>query len=400
MLLYSDALAAICIRRDAQKSVKGLSIIPERIRQTVLANDRFWTMLNQFVRTTKPLVDAIGNLETRQATLADCMLELIRCARTLTQLKLDVGEDCGFWMNTKLVFNRRFHEMDTSRHSLALFCHPLCRKLAISQVANGRSLDYMKEAALEIAKQWRWSKAKATALSNDIDLYYQGKKPFIGGHADALEWWESLSCNSNEHPLKTLAIVLHSVVPHAAEIERLFSDLGGTQSARRCRLSVETIEKLGKLRSYYARSLRKKELSEGKPAHRRHAHMHTRAEGGINTELATDLEETFAWIPPINPIGSTSTTDDSLDGPESLSIADLDHALEEFEKELQAERTPESQPPDGEEVLQGKVYDFTELEKVDQGIIPEALRDDIQVLGDGAGADDDWDVDSLLRKGL
>ena len=54
----------------------------------------------------KPLIDAIGNLESRKATLADCMLELIRCARTMTRLELIPDkEDIGFWMKAESVFN-------------------------------------------------------------------------------------------------------------------------------------------------------------------------------------------------------------------------------------------------------------------------------------------------------
>jgi hypothetical protein len=47
---------------------------------------------------------------------------------------------------------------------------------------------------------------------------------------DGLSWWENLPINSETHPLKAFAIIILSIVPHAAEVERLFSDLGGTQS--------------------------------------------------------------------------------------------------------------------------------------------------------------------------
>ncbi|KAH9891178.1 hypothetical protein C8Q73DRAFT_651269, partial [Cubamyces lactineus] len=70
-------LAVLCIRCDAEKSVNGLLAIPSGIRDTVLSNTSFWPYLNQFIKTMKPLVDAIGNLESRQTTLTDCMLKLI-----------------------------------------------------------------------------------------------------------------------------------------------------------------------------------------------------------------------------------------------------------------------------------------------------------------------------------
>ncbi|KAG2062609.1 hypothetical protein BDR04DRAFT_1040100, partial [Suillus decipiens] len=64
--------------------------------------------------------------------------------------------------------------------------------------------------------------------------------PFTGGQVDRLAWCENLPVNSDAHPLKAFAIVILSIVPHAAEVEQLFSDLGGTQSAKRCNLSVRT----------------------------------------------------------------------------------------------------------------------------------------------------------------
>ncbi|KAG2159290.1 uncharacterized protein EDB93DRAFT_1075096, partial [Suillus bovinus] len=51
------------------------------------------------------------------------------------------------------------------------------------------------------------------------------------------------------HPLKALAITLLSIVPHAADVERLFSDMGSTQSPKRCNLSVDTFEALAKIRA-------------------------------------------------------------------------------------------------------------------------------------------------------
>jgi hypothetical protein len=65
----------------------------------------FWQRLDQLIKTVKPIVDAIGNLESREVSLADCMLELIRCARVMLRLPLDEDDDIGFHMHAKAVFN-------------------------------------------------------------------------------------------------------------------------------------------------------------------------------------------------------------------------------------------------------------------------------------------------------
>ncbi len=112
---------------DAQKKIGGLSPVAVDVVKTVIYDVDYWTLLNQLIKINKPLVDAIGNLESREANLADCMLEFIRCARAMTRLELEDGEDSGFFYHAKAVFNRCFHEMNTETHSLALFLHPLCQ---------------------------------------------------------------------------------------------------------------------------------------------------------------------------------------------------------------------------------------------------------------------------------
>ena len=183
------------------------------------------------------------------------MLELLRCTQTMSQLPTGDGDNIGFMLHAKQVFNRRFSEMDTTHHSLALYLHPLCRRLAISRAANGRTFDFMKKTALAIAKQWRWSKQRAKALKADLETYNKCEAPFTGGDTDALEWWSNLPVDPIKHPLKTFAMAMHSIVPHAGDIEWLFSDFDGTQSVKHCWLSVNTFKKLGKLCSNLSRHL-------------------------------------------------------------------------------------------------------------------------------------------------
>ena len=50
---------------------------------------------------------------------------------------------------------------------------------------------------------------------------------------------------------------------------------------------------------------------------------------------------------------------------------------------------------DGQEVLEGQVYDFEELERVDKGLAPVTFQDDVQVVGYNSGSSS-WNVESLL----
>lgn len=108
-----------------------------------------------------------------------------------------------------------------------------------------------------------------------------------------------------------MAIMLHSVVPHATDVERYFSGLGGTQPVERCNPTVENIEVLSKLRANYAYHVYKMDRGAGKSTHRMHAHMHTLSHMSINTDLADKLARTFTWMPPL----TVESDEDYLVGP-------------------------------------------------------------------------------------
>jgi hypothetical protein len=117
--------------------------------------------------------------------------------------------------------------------------------------------------------------------------------------------------------------------------------------------------------------------------------MHTNAQPGINIDVAADLEADFAWAPPLAP----QNIDDDLAGPESISLDEIDaaFALLECEKDVF-----EREPIDGNEVLEGQVYDFAALEQVDQGLAPKSVDDEIMVVERTSRNDGQWDVDVLM----
>lgn len=340
----------------------------------------------------KPLVDTIGNVESRDPSLTDCMLELIRCARNMRHLTFeDEDDDLAFWLHVKSVFNHQFHAMNTEVHSPALFLHPMCHKFAISQAASGRSFNFMVTAALKIAKKWSWPEEDARKLVDDMQQYNQCKGPFAGGKADGLDWWMNLAVGAAAHPLKALAINILSIIPHAADVERLFSQLGGVQTAKRCNLTVDTFATLGKCRANYAFHLYQLNRLAGRLTHRRHTHMHTPAEKGICVDLANELEATFMWVPPLT--SGPDTSDDVLAGPESIRLDEIDATFDELEKDKQSAKEVD---PDGVEVLEGEIYAFNELDKIDEGIVLHAFEEEVSIHREGLGTGGAWNVETML----
>ena len=393
---YSQPLQQICVRPDAQRKTNGLSPVSSEVINAVIRDPNYWSCLEQLIKTCKPLVDAIGNLESRDADLADCMLELIRCARQMLRISLEPDEDAGFWVHAKAVFNREFHAMNTSLHNLALFLHPMCQKLAVFQAAKGRSFDEVCKTALKIARQWRWDQARAGRLVEDLKQYYHCKGPFVGGQADATKWWECLEISADQHPIKALAITILAIVPHAADVERLFSDLTGVQGVKRCNLTVETFETMGKLRANYNYHLHQQARASGKSIRRRHAHMHTRNEPGLNIDLSADLETNFTWTPPL----AARQTEISLDGPEAITDEELEAAFAELEQRDSTDARRLDPVIEGDEIEAGRVYDLDEFARVEKGVIPSTFEDDVEVVVPASG-DTNWDIDTiLLSKGV
>jgi hypothetical protein len=216
---------------------------------------------------------------------------------------------------------------------------------------------------------------------------------------DGLSWWENLPINLETHPLKAFAIIILSIVPHAAEVERLFSDLGGTQSVKRCNLSVNTFQTLGKIRTNLRYHIHLKNVADGKPTRRRHAHMHTTELPGIDTDVAKQLETDFAFIPPLAAVfGDTSC---NLEGPKSISLDDIDAEFARLEDICNGGKVMDLEFPsdwdvDGKEVLEGNMFDFAELQRVDEELVPAAVEDEIMVTDHDANEDGTWNIDSML----
>ncbi|KIK94709.1 hypothetical protein PAXRUDRAFT_142293 [Paxillus rubicundulus Ve08.2h10] len=383
---HRQPLTMTCIQPDTVKKVNGLSPVAPDV-------------VNILVKTAKPLVYTIGNCESCEASLASCMLELIQCAKKLSQLTLDGTDNTGFWMHAKAVFNRQFHAMNTDHHSLALFLHPMCRKLATSQAANSHNFEFMVKTALSIAKEWRWSEADAKSLIHNLKEYQKCTGVFAGGQADTLNWWDCLPVTVQQCPLKTLTVILHSVVPHAADVERYFSGLSGTQSSKCCNLTVETFKALSKLCSSYTHQLYKMDRAAGKSTHRKHTHMHTHPTLGVDTGLINELVKTFTWVPPL--VADSDESEDNLAGPEAIMDKELEEAFGVIDCEKgdaqanTANMLDLNIELDGNAVLEGEVYDWKELEVVDKGTTPSGFMEDISI-SDKAVNNGQWDITTLL----
>ncbi|KAG2071052.1 hypothetical protein BDR04DRAFT_1017049, partial [Suillus decipiens] len=70
-------------------------------------------------------------------------------------------------------------------------------------------------------------------------------------------------------------------------------------SVKHCNLTGCTFKTLGKICNNYSYHVHQYALAAGQLVHQKHAHMHTWSNGGIDTDLAMDLNTNFAWLPPL-----------------------------------------------------------------------------------------------------
>jgi hypothetical protein len=84
--------------------------------------------------------------------------------------------------------------------------------------------------------------------------------------------------------------------------------------------------------------------------------------------------------------------------PEDVTLDELDEAFDELDKQLQIEKEHQLVADiDGGEVLEGEVYDFAELEKIDREEMPASSIEEMDVIG--SSGEHEWDVDTMMSTG-
>ncbi|KAF9005030.1 ribonuclease H-like domain-containing protein [Cyathus striatus] len=245
---HKKVLYELCSHDEAQRTIGGLSPIWCDVISCVLELGQ-WQLNKEFICICKPLVDLIGDTESWDVTLADCIIQLIWAHCKINNLPESEFEDKQFLRHAKETITHYFHTMNTELHWLSLFLHPLCQKLALLSSVHSRTLKDAFNIALTIAEKWEWSRAHAEQLLRDIQAYASEESPFTGGKADVKSWWTSV--NIGFHPIWTFSLKIMAIVPHAAEVEHFFSNLGGVQSVKRSRLTVDHLGSLGMLHNFY-----------------------------------------------------------------------------------------------------------------------------------------------------
>jgi hypothetical protein len=200
-----------------------------------------------------------------------------------------------------------------------------------------------------------------------------------------------------------MGIRVLSIIPHAGEVERLFSNLGHIQGVRRCGLSVSHMQTLGSLRNYYQGVVDKKKKESGQSTRRKHAHMHTREGGGVDSQKVADLVENWTIQSPLTSRNEEGEGDTELLGLEDITAEELDAEFDRLQptpsdpqitNQQQVRPLPGQTPPTGAKL--DEVYNLDEISTIRKGVAPQPAREE-PTIHDRVERPGAWDPADILR---
>jgi hypothetical protein len=122
------------------------------------------------------------------------------------------------------------------------------------------------KVAIDIGRSFGWDLEATRVLCSQLRQYKSYEPPFdlpfASSHDDPLQWWNCIELEENH--IQQLAIYLFSICPNSASCERGFSTLGWLTGKRRLRFSVEKLETITKLISFYRSNAHKELVFYGK----------------------------------------------------------------------------------------------------------------------------------------
>ncbi|GBC46481.2 ribonuclease H-like domain-containing protein [Rhizophagus irregularis DAOM 181602=DAOM 197198] len=192
-------------------------ITNKSVRQNIQSSE-FFSNVDKLTKVLKPIKTAITLLESANANLADCFLQLILIANTIK----------------KIIFSRN---------------------------ARGLKAVYWKTITTTAAQIWQnngGDRRSCNRLLAQMHNYELRKSPYnqeFDSHLETpMSWW--LTIKDKYDYLPALAIMVFSITPHSAGCERIFSTLGWLYGIRWQRLGLLKVEAMAKIWSFYVSNIK------------------------------------------------------------------------------------------------------------------------------------------------
>ncbi|KAJ6460569.1 ribonuclease H-like domain-containing protein, partial [Mycena sanguinolenta] len=296
--------AIITAQVGAAKSTEAERLKEEATHYCKLISDTgFWSGLNTVVEDIEPICYGT-NINQKDSTRADQVL------LTLAGLYLHYVDHPEPEVSTSLVarLEKRWKACDQPLFLVALILNPF---EGLSRFGPRAQFDHFKATSIVTALYRRimgypgnkdspeQRSAKERSVSHSMLEYLSSTGGFqnwedarndfeVDFGKDPIMVWTALKGSTRE--LALFAILILKVVVNQAGCERVFSDVGNTQSPRRSRLKIEKLEKLTKASLLF--TINADNIAQGvKPAHREKRKNHKSVEKLLAVPRYRDLLE-------------------------------------------------------------------------------------------------------------
>ncbi|CAG8829837.1 15381_t:CDS:2, partial [Cetraspora pellucida] len=195
-----------------------------------------------------PLKISVGCLESRTSTLADCYVHLVSLASAIYYLPNRNLEFKNYCIEK---YNKRWNEFSNDTYLLAFFLHP---------GYHGDGIDFGKfhDITIKAAQIWKdmgHDQESCSKLLSQLRKYKLRRPPFdqlYNFNSDtAINWWETARNSKVDWELQALALRIFAITTHSASCERSFSIFGWFYGQRHTNLSLERVEGMCKLHTFY-----------------------------------------------------------------------------------------------------------------------------------------------------
>jgi hypothetical protein len=177
---------------------------------------------NQYLSLVlKPVIDCIALLEPASAHIGQIWEGLIRCYTDIRKLELP-SRFSKLQDHALSVLNARAKEFTEDIYLIGFFLNPNYRKVAITKMTTIRDMQRM---ILAQARKWNTnlSMVEGKNVVAMISSYYNGERHFSNNVTDGKIYWNCLAETVDTRDLKRFAMIVFSLSPHSAGIERMFS---------------------------------------------------------------------------------------------------------------------------------------------------------------------------------
>ncbi|CAG8435299.1 4131_t:CDS:2 [Scutellospora calospora] len=178
--------------------------------QNIITNCHHFANNDTLLKVLIPIIDAIGRLESRDATLADIFKKLLSIHCIISTENVSVE---GFKNHALAALDKWTREFSDGIYFVSFFLSPSYKQIAMSGQMLG---NLIVRASLELAKAWGFDKKETTLLFKELISYKNGGSPLI---------W-------------CFAMKVFAIVPHSVSVECLFSSLELVKTKLRNRISL------------------------------------------------------------------------------------------------------------------------------------------------------------------